>query len=199
VWESRSLPGFFLSRRKDIAHGKKSLNAENLIQDYEIQLVEPPCLPGAAEWSARACVKTDISEVLPYLNAVLERADYDHETKVLIWKNQGHKYAFRTREIKVAPVHDRDEARGLVQEIAGRVNAVWKRRGEIEPDFAKRTVPSLMKVYMLLPRSNCGDCGYSTCMAFAAELREGNTGLMKCTALEKSEYAENLNRLRELF
>lgn len=176
-----------------------SLRAENLIHEYEMELFPPPCLPGAADWSARVCVKTDTSVVLPYLNSVLKCADYDHSAKVLIWKDRGHKYAFRSGEIKVAPVRDREEARDLIDEIVDKVNAIWRRRCEITPDFGKRTIPDLMKVCMLLPRTNCGACGCSTCMAFAADLREGKAELTRCSLLGKPEYAGNRIKLQDLF
>lgn len=175
------------------------MQTEKLIHEYEMELREPPCFPGAAEWSARADVKTDISEVFPYLNAEFEDAEYDHTTGVLIWKGKEHSYAFRPHEIKVAPVCDREEARELIEECIERVNATWRRRHEIMPVFKKRALPDLMNIYMLLPRTNCGECGYSTCMAFAADLRKGKVGLTQCPLLETAEFAENRTRLQELF
>jgi ArsR family metal-binding transcriptional regulator len=153
---------------------------KDLISDYELDLRSPACAPGADIWSARASLRTDISAVLPYLNARLEGADYDHNAGILIWKNQGHNFAFRSREIKAAPARDREEARVLIDQAVALTNKVWSEREGIEPSYEKRILPSLMQIYRLLPRTNCGECGSATCMAFAVRLREGDEELHRC-------------------
>jgi len=180
---------------KDVS-GSKSL--QKLISDYELELFPPPCIPGAATWSARATLKVDISAVLPYLNAQLEDADYDHSAKVLIWKDQGYSFAFRPQEIKAAPALDRDEARDLIDRAVALANEAWRERERIEPCYEKRTLPNLMQIYRLLPRTNCGKCGYATCMGFAAKLREGDTELSCCPELEHPDYRMNRTQLVEL-
>jgi len=176
--------------------GRRSPQA--LIADYHLELFPPPCLPGADTWSGRVSLDTDIGEVLPYLNARLEKGDYDHAAGVLVWKDQGHSYAFRRQEIKAGPARDREEARQLVDQAVALVNEVWRERERIEPNYERRFVPNLMQVYRLLPRTNCGKCGFATCMAFAASLREAKTGLNSCPALEQPEYRDSRRGLLEL-
>jgi len=171
---------------------------QKLISDYELELHTPPCIPGAATWSARASLKTDISAVLPYLNAQLEGADYDHDTGILIWKDQYHSFAFRSREIKAAPALDREEARDLIDRAVALVNEAWRGRERIEPCYEKRTLPNLMEIYRLLPRTNCGKCGCVSCMGFAAKLREEDKELSCCPVLEQPDYRTNRKRLVEL-
>jgi ArsR family metal-binding transcriptional regulator len=151
-----------------------------LVRGYALEMVAPACVPGADRWSAKAQLTEDISEVLPYLNARLERADYQHGPKVLIWQREGRKYAFRPREIAVAPVQDREEACRLIDETVALVNEVWRGRGDIEPDFEPLRLPSMMEIYKRLPRTNCGECGYPTCMAYAAALRDGGAEPSGC-------------------
>ncbi|MHA1689238.1 MAG: acetyl-CoA decarbonylase/synthase complex subunit gamma [Promethearchaeota archaeon] len=45
--------------------------------------------------------------------------------------------------------------------------------------------PSPLEVYALLDKSNCGDCGYDTCMAFATDLLERKVRIKDCTHLMK--------------
>ena len=169
-----------------------------LISAYDLELCPPPCIPGADTWSARASLDGDIDAVLPYLNARLKNADYDHGAKILIWKDKGHSYAFRSREIKAAPARDREEARLLIERAVALANEAWRERQHIEPDYDRRTVPNLMQLYRLLPHTNCGKCGFTTCMAFAAELREGKTEPARCPVLEQPAYGENRSGLLEL-
>jgi ArsR family metal-binding transcriptional regulator len=166
-----------------------------LISHYELELCPPPCVPGAATWSARASLNANIDAVLPYLNARLEGAEYDHDARVLVWKAEGHSFAFRSREIKAAPAEDRQEAQGLIDRAVALANDAWREREDIEPRYEKRTGANLMQIYRLLPRTNCGRCGCATCMAFAAELREGKTELARCTELEQPGHADSRRAL----
>jgi CO dehydrogenase/acetyl-CoA synthase gamma subunit (corrinoid Fe-S protein) len=55
-----------------------------------------------------------------------------------------------------------------------------------------------MQLYRLLPRSNCGRCGCITCLAFAAELREGKKELSGCPVLAEEASAQNRSGLLAL-
>jgi ArsR family metal-binding transcriptional regulator len=175
-----------------------SETVKNLISDYELELFSPPCIPGAETWSARASLRTEITAVFPYLNAKLKGADYDHGAGILIWKDQGHSFAFRSREIKAAPARDREEARILIDRAVYLINKTWSEREGIEPCYEKRTLPNLMQIYNLLPRTNCGKCGFVTCMAFAAKLREGDAELGCCPELVQQAYGKNRKDLVEM-
>jgi ArsR family metal-binding transcriptional regulator len=169
-----------------------------LIQGYRLELCEPACSPGADRWSAKALLEESIAPVLPYLNAALRGADYHHEAQVVIWKAGGRKHAFRPREISVAPVGDREEAHRLIDSVVDTVNEIWHRRGEIEPSLRRRRLPSPIDIYKLLPRTNCGECGYSSCLAYATQLREGEADLSQCLCLSDNSYVENRKQLLRL-
>jgi len=57
---------------------------------------------------------------------------------------------------------------------------------------------SPIEVYMLLPNTNCKECGEENCMAFAVKLVNRETSLEKCTELQKEEYKESRGKLEEL-
>lgn len=171
---------------------------EKLISGFDLEMVSPPCVPGAAHWSAQARLDADISEILPYLNARFPEARYDPDAQVLVLKKDGKNYAFRPRLISAAPVEDREEAHRLLTDIAGLINRTWRDREDIRPSWERRTLPSVMELYRRLPRTNCRQCGYATCMAFAADLREGKTTLSCCPQLAEEPHAENRKALEKL-
>jgi len=39
---------------------------------------------------------------------------------------------------------------------------------------------SAMEIYKLLPQTNCGDCGFPTCLAFAMQLANKQVSLDDC-------------------
>jgi len=176
----------------------RSKHTDQLIHGYRLELSEPPCIPGAATWNAKAILEDSIAAVLPYLNAALKGADYHHDSQVVIWKEGRRKHAFRPHEISVAPVEDREEARTLIDRVVDMVNAIWQRRGEIEPSFRGRCLPSPLDIYRHLPRTNCKQCGYSSCMAYAANLREGEADLSQCPRLSDELYLDDREKLLRL-
>jgi ArsR family metal-binding transcriptional regulator len=171
---------------------------DKLIDDYEIQLAEPACSPGGARWGGLANLENDISAVFPYLNAILDNCRYDHENQILIFEEDGQKYAFRPHEIRVAQVRDPSEARQFISEVVDRVNNVWQERDKITPRFTERKLPAVLDIFKLLPGTNCKQCGYPTCMAYAAALRSNMAQPEQCPPLSETEFAENRQKLLDL-
>ena len=172
---------------------------EKLIKDYEVKLVEPECAPGSARFGAQVVLADDISAVFPYLNATLNDVWYDHENKVLIWGEPGQKYALRPNEIRVAQIQIPLNAQAVVADVVERINRVWQERDSITPRFTERKLPTVIDILKLLPRTNCRQCGYPACMAYCADLRKGGAQLEQCLPLLQSEYAENRQKIMNLF
>lgn len=164
--------------------------SEKLIRGFEARLAAPDCHPGADWYRVLIRLHDDISEVLPYLNAELERrTDYRHNDGILLWKYRGKIYAFRPNEIAISPVFDNEEARKLTESIIETVNNIWKRRDKITPSFeGRKPLPKVLDIYKLLPRSNCKKCGFPTCMAFAAELRTDFMKSSLCPYLSEHDF-----------
>ncbi len=171
---------------------------DELIADYDIQVVEPGCAPGTGRWGALVNLPRDISAVFPYLNAVLADAQYDHQNQVLIWAEAGQHYAFRPREIRVARVEDAAEAQNIVRRLVEKVNKVWQERETITPRFTERKLASVIDIFRLLPQTNCRQCGYLTCIAYAADLRKSKSRLERCLPLAQPEYDEKRQKISSL-
>ncbi|MFX1279787.1 MAG: acetyl-CoA decarbonylase/synthase complex subunit gamma [Promethearchaeota archaeon] len=59
--------------------------------------------------------------------------------------------------------------------------------------------PSPLEVYALLDKSNCKDCGYDTCMAFATDILERKVKVQDCSHIMKDpKQAKNRSKLIEL-
>ncbi len=160
--------------------------SEELIRRFEFGLSTSDCHPGADWYCMFIRLHDDISDALPYLNADLERpTDYRHDDRILLWEYRNKRYAFRSNEIAIAPVLDKEEAQKLTEHIVETVNTIWKRRSSITPNFeGKKPLPNVIDIYKLLPRTNCRECGFMTCMAFAAELRSDPSKSSLCRYLD---------------
>jgi len=168
---------------------------DNLITKYTIQLAEPACRVGSARFGALVDLLDDIGAVFPYLNAIDKKSRYDHENRVLILDEPGQLYALRPHEIRVAEVKDIQDAQQIVGELAGRLNRIWQERDSVTPDFSERRPPPVMTIFKLLPGTSCKQCGYTTCMAFAAALSRGAACLEDCPPLAQVEFAESKDKL----
>ncbi len=157
------------------------------IENYEVEVFTPPCEPGAERYSAVAHLTHDITEVLPYLNAILAGANYWPSANALTWKRAGHLIAFHPDRVAVSNVADRKEATKELDRMIGLINSTWDRRAEITPNYRAHKRPSPMAVYQLLPQINCQECGEITCMAFAFGLIQGKCSLEECPMLANNQ------------
>ncbi len=167
-----------------------------LIDSYDLQISAPACDLTSETWVAKLGVPADLTEALPYMNAVMEKGFYDADNATLVWKADGHNYAMRAHEIAINRLLSREHAQEMAERIVSLVNETWERRAEITPDTTKRIPPKLLEIFKLLPRSNCRECGVLTCMAYAAQLIDGDKCLEDCPALLEAGNEEQLTALR---
>jgi ArsR family metal-binding transcriptional regulator len=169
-----------------------------LIENYDLRVESPPCDPGSERWSAFAELGADISSVLPYLNAKLQGARYDHGAGVLTWRTGGRAVSFRAGQVAVSNLEDRHEAEAVVRRMVDLVNRVWEERDQIQPSLARREPPKALEVYKLLPGGNCKTCGEPTCLTFALKLAAGQAHIESCRLLYGEEHHAKLELLLQM-
>ena len=174
---------------------------EKLIKEYSFKVAESGCSPGSGRYGLQVHIPQDIGPVFPFLNALLDNARYDHQNSILIWREKDQAFALRAHEINIANtggIQDPEQARMLVREIVERLNKVWEDREGIKPCVEEKSRPTTIEIFKLLPKTNCKQCGYPTCLVFAAELCEGKVELSSCTALLEPVYADKKQNLMGL-
>ncbi len=168
----------------------------NKIDVYEI--FRPKCGASKEVLHSIANFETDISPVFPYLNAELGGWDYDLTNQVLLLKlSEGKWITLQPREIAIRGARDMEESRALLEWIKGQINEIFERRDSISPRLVSQAGLKVMEIFKLLPMTNCRACGFATCMAFAAMLREGETALEDCPPLKEEKYRAKGEKLRE--
>lgn len=169
-----------------------------LARHYELDVISPPCDPGAERWNAIAHLPEDIGEVLPYLNATLRGCIYDHQTKTITWQRGGRRVIIRPEEIAVTNLEDREDAWRVVESLVKTINETWERREDIEPDYRKRERLKHMDIYKLLPGTNCKACGEASCFTFALKVTAGEVEIDNCQPLFTDEYRNERPELQAL-
>jgi ArsR family metal-binding transcriptional regulator len=172
---------------------------DRLIKDYQFELAGDHHNIGSGLYHVRVTLPADISASFPYLNTVLEDSIYDHENSILIGAANGRRYAFRPHEIQLGIVSDTSEAPSRAEEAVNLVNRVWAERESITPSYIERQIPPVFEIYKMLPGKNCRECGYLTCLAYAADLRAGKVTLNECAMINEPEYSDNRERLAAFF
>lgn len=174
-------------------------NADILIHDYTMALIERACEPGSFEYKIELTLPNDVSEALPYINAATESIDYLHDEKFVSFRHSDIFCSIRSDLITIAMAHSRGEALEMIDVIVSVINDIWNRRNDIEPKFTgRKPKPPTLSVYKLLPRTNCKECGLATCMAFASALINDQAQIDKCPCLLQDDHVENRKTLASL-
>jgi ArsR family metal-binding transcriptional regulator len=146
---------------------------------------------------AIATFEADISPSFPYVNAELGGWDYDQVNQVLLLKlSDGKWITLHSHKIAIRGARDMDEAQALLTWVKGQINEVYARREAITPRFTSQAGLKIMEILKLLPMTNCKACGYATCMAYAAALREGEIRLADCPPLWEEKFHSKREKLQ---
>jgi len=164
-----------------------------LLSSYTKEIFRPECNPGFESLHCIAHLDQDISEVLPYLNAVLGGFEYLRDPPAVTFRVHGKLITVHPREIAVNALKDEEEAGKIMEWLKREINEAWEKREEIEPSYEGAPKPKVFEILKLLPKTNCRECGESTCMVFAALVAEGVNGPEDCPVLE----GENRIRLEQ--
>jgi ArsR family metal-binding transcriptional regulator len=146
---------------------------------------------------AIATFGADISPSFPYVNAELGGWDYDQTNQVLLLKLSNGKWiTLHSHKIAIRGIRDLEEAQALLTWIQTQINDIYDRRDQITPRYVSQAGLKIMEILKLLPMTNCKACGYPTCMAYAAAIREGEIRLEDCPPLWEEKYREKRAKLQ---
>jgi ArsR family metal-binding transcriptional regulator len=165
-----------------------------LVESIEITHVLP-CLADPAKIRFHAEPLADLSGVLPYLNAVLPGAIYNHAALALTFTKEHRIICLHPRLITCAKADDLEDARTVLGWLTELINETWARRAEITPSYERRERLTALAIYRLLPGTNCRRCGLPTCLAFAVELATEKTSVIRCAPLLDFPFAERRSLL----
>ena len=156
-----------------------------LLKGYRKEIFRPECNPQFQSLHCIAHLDDDVTEVLPYLNAVLGGHQYLKEPPSLTLKVHGKLITLHPREIAVNALKDEGEADKILEWLKQEINETWVKRDTLEPSFETPAQPRIFEILKLLPKTNCGECGQPTCMVFASLVAQGVKGTVDCPPLNE--------------
>jgi ArsR family metal-binding transcriptional regulator/DNA-binding CsgD family transcriptional regulator len=122
----------------------------------------------------------DVTRLFPYINAYVENAKYYDKPEYIQFAIDDVLCTLYPKDVIAAPLKDQDQALNFVKRLIDFLNDIYVKKDTLEPNYKKFSPVSVFDIYRLVPQTNCKDCGYTTCMAFAAALSKGETTPDRC-------------------
>lgn len=168
-----------------------------LLKGYRKEIFRPECNPSFQSLHCIAHLDEDVSEALPYVNAVLGGFGYIVAPPSVTFKAHGKLISVHSRRIAVNALKDEAEADKILEWLKKEINDAWAKRAEITPSFEGRSAPRMLEILRLLPKTNCRECGEPTCTVFAIRVMEGAKEYGDCPALDEENREALESYLRE--
>ncbi len=158
-----------------------------------------PCMADEKKIRLIAYLDRDITEILPYLNAVIKGASYNKGASTLTFAKERRLINLYNMKVTIAKADDIIDAWHILDEVKALINDTFERKSEIKPSYDEKVKVAALQIYGWLPKTNCRACGEATCLAFACKLLLGEQKLSKCAPLSTdSKFSENMKIMQEM-
>jgi ArsR family metal-binding transcriptional regulator len=142
-----------------------------------------PCLADPGKIIVIGKPTRSLSEVIPYLATLPGIIAYNPETLTLTFRRQSGFMTLYQDKVYVTQVKDAEEGLELLAALKEAINTVWDQRSKLIAVTTGKRAPQHLDIWELLPRTNCGQCGEATCLAFAVSLLQQKRNLSECLPL----------------
>lgn len=163
-----------------------------LINDITV-IETTPCLADEGKFKALTKADNDMTEVLPYLNRVLDKAEYT--SKTIAFKKGIVGFTIIEDQINLTKFINNTELYELLDWVMDLINETYANMENIEPNYETRKAPTVLEIFKLLPKSNCRKCGETTCLAFADKLQKQKDTIEKCPEITDEAILTKLTAL----
>ncbi|MGC8976179.1 MAG: (Fe-S)-binding protein [Candidatus Ratteibacteria bacterium] len=157
-----------------------------------------PCIADPEKIRFTASIDEDISEFLPYLNAILPKAIYNHTGKTLTITKGERIITIYPNKISAGKINDENDAKEIIKWLKENIEYCMKNKDKIEPDYKRKDKLEVLHIYKLLPQKNCRKCGENTCLAFSFKVINEEKNIINCKELFLPEYDEKRRLLFDM-
>ncbi len=127
----------------------------------------------------------DIEFLFPYINAVAKNAQlYDNPSYIRFGFDHTLCVLYPDRGL-ASPFDDNVDARDFMIRFMAFLNDIYQGKDKITPRYKIFSQTAITQILKLLPQTNCNDCGFNTCMAFAAMLGRQQTIPGRCPHISR--------------
>ncbi|MBE2900061.1 hypothetical protein DNK57_04415 [Methanothermobacter thermautotrophicus] len=178
---------------------KEVLPDGSLVREVILKQVKP-CVASEGKIRVLMELNADIGDVIPIIANMYPpgAVNYVKKKNILTLTIYDRLISlYPSGKVSMNKTQDVDEAFDIIEEIMKKINDAYEAYKEgVRGRDLSRIGP--MDVHRCLPGSNCGDCGESTCMAFAMKLLNGEQKLDSCLPLKEPWMQEKVHCLEEV-
>jgi ArsR family metal-binding transcriptional regulator len=142
-----------------------------------------PCLAEPGKIIVIGKPNRSLDEVLPYLATLPSVIAYNPDARMLTFRRSPGFLTLYSDRIYITQVKHADEGLELLAALKDAINTTWDHRAKLVAVTVGHRAPRPLDVWMLLPQTNCKQCGEATCMAFAVGLLQHKRSVIECPAL----------------
>jgi ArsR family metal-binding transcriptional regulator len=150
-----------------------------------------PCLAEPGRIIVIGTPDRALNDVLPYLATLPGIIAWNPDALTLTFRRPHGFMTLYNDKVYITQVVDGPEGLELLDSLVQAINAVWAKRAELIAVTARKHAPRHLDIWELLPRTNCGRCDESTCLAFAVAVVQQKRPLTDCQPLQSdSSFAD---------
>lgn len=172
-----------ISAERCAATTRSNSDRHMLLKKYTLEIFRPECNASFQSLHCHAHLEQDISEAIPYLNAVLGGTGFTKSPLSVMFQIHGRLIAVHPDRISINALKDAGEAEKVVAWMKAEINDACENRHHITPQYAVAKKPQPLEVLRFLPKTNCQQCGQPTCLVFSTLAVQGVKGPDDCPPL----------------
>lgn len=147
-----------------------------------------PCIADPEKIRVIAEVSDEIHEIFPYLNAIMKGCIYNHPALTLTIRNEEKLITLHANHVTMTLIEDEKEANEVLNWLKDLINETYQKKDQIEPNYSSGDQLKPSDIQKLLPGTNCKECGFRSCLAFAFKLVDEKVEIVKCLPLLSDQY-----------
>jgi len=161
----------------------------SLLKDINITFVAP-CIADPKKIRLIAYFSNNVAEVFPYLNSVMNNTTYNKEAPTLNFSKERRMVNIYSHKVAIAKADEIVDAWQILAYIKDLINDIYNKKDSIVPNYERKVSPAALDIYSWLPKTNCKQCGETTCLAFVLKLLSGEQNIINCKPLFTKRYED---------
>lgn len=137
----------------------------------------------AEVWSVSFKPDREIGTLFPYINGALDDALWYEQPDHVRFLFKGRRCLLYPERAAAHFFDSKESALAFIPSLMAFLKDLDSRRNEIPPNSSRIKHVHVLDIFRLLPGTNCRDCGFASCMAFAAAVSRGRTTADHCPGL----------------
>jgi len=137
-------------------------------------------------WFSHFRIDGDFSGLFPFIQSTANEAAYFESPEHIRFRLEDVICDLYPPDIVASRFfYGREQSLEFAQKLIDFLNEVECCKSQINPSFRKLSRVHVPDLLNFLPTTNCGECGFRTCMAFAAAVSRRKARLIACTYFPK--------------